>query len=973
MDVVDRLNSALSDRYRVEREIGSGGMATVYLSEDLKHRRKVAIKVLNPDLAEALGADRFLREIEIAAALRHPHVMPLYDSGQDGGFLYYVMPYEEGQSLRERLVKEGELPIQDAVKLLRDVADALAHAHEQGVVHRDIKPDNVLLSGRHALVTDFGVAKAVSEATGRHQLTTMGVALGTPAYMSPEQASGDANIDHRADIYAFGALAYELLTGRPPFSGSSPQAVLAAHVTENPEPVTENRASVPPALEALVMRCLEKKPADRWQSAEELLPHLEAMATPSGGMQPTMVVVQKAAGPRWTTPVLGALAVVLLGAVAVLWPRGEASSVIPSATKIAILPLAPTSEDSALTRLGRDLVVLLSANLDGVGDITAVDPSVILVRSDDQGRPFTVEEGIQLAGTFGAGSILHGNLVRVGGDVRMDAQLIRAEDRETVGRVTAAVAGEDLGALADSTTWALLDEVWTGSETPVPFLAAGMTTSFEALRAFMEGEEAHRGGLYPRAWEAYERAFTADSTFWLAYWRYSRARGWMGQSTPDWMTTAYLDHLAAFPKLDRELIEAMRTRPFSANTAARRRFAERNPDYYPGWWRYGDRIFHTSVRYGDPLSEVIRAFERVAELNPRMVSAWEHLLWCYYFEGDVEAMERSMAALFEALMDHRWGDADHSETVETVVEVLTGMQPVMASMPRLFSLIGGFFGVGAVPVEVNREMARRSGPDLTGLYLRGEGASWAARGAWDSAQVAFDRFAELDGTPQGALARYGVGVVGASYGAVDPETARERRPTVGDGGLLVDQQTTLFWLDGVLGFAAGDPGAVSQSLTRLKAMDTTRTEAAERSLEALGFELQGRRTEALDGLVGLHEAMIDSLVGYEFPYLNGVHRPLMGRWLREEGEPHRAARWLHWAWAVSMDYDRLETQAWGIAPTLIELARVEEARGRTVEALKYYLDFLRRYDMPVEAHLHLVEDAQVAVERLGRDGEGGGT
>ena len=217
-DNFDRLKAALADRYAIEREVGTGGMATVYLAEDLKLHRKVALKVLKPDLAAALGPDRFLQEIEIAAQLHHPHILPLHDSGDADGFLYYVMPYEEGQSLRERLAKEGELPIAEAVRILRDVVDALTHAHKHNIVHRDIKPDNVMLSDRHAFVTDFGVAKAVSEATGRQQLTTTGVALGTPAYMAPEQAAADPHIDHRADIYAVGVVAYELLTGRPPFT-----------------------------------------------------------------------------------------------------------------------------------------------------------------------------------------------------------------------------------------------------------------------------------------------------------------------------------------------------------------------------------------------------------------------------------------------------------------------------------------------------------------------------------------------------------------------------------------------------------------------------------------------------------------------------------------------------------------------------------------------------------------------------------
>jgi len=286
-DQLDRLTAALADRYRIEREIGSGGMATVYLAEDLKHHRQVAIKVLRPDLAATLGPERFLREIEVAANLTHPHILPLLDSGDADGSLYYVMPYIEGQSLRDKLAREGELPIGEAVRIIRDVVDALTEAHAHGVVHRDIKPENILLRGRHALVTDFGVAKAVSEATGREKLTTAGIALGTPAYMAPEQAAADPHLDHRVDIYAVGAVAYELLTGRPVFMGTTPQMILSAHVTEAPQPVTKHRDTVPAALEQLVLRCLEKKPADRFQSAEELLPQLEALATPSGGMTPT--------------------------------------------------------------------------------------------------------------------------------------------------------------------------------------------------------------------------------------------------------------------------------------------------------------------------------------------------------------------------------------------------------------------------------------------------------------------------------------------------------------------------------------------------------------------------------------------------------------------------------------------------------------------------------------------------------------
>ena len=288
----------VADRYRITREIGRGGMATVYLAHDLKHSRDVALKVVRPELVATVGSGRFLREIEIAAQLRHPHIVPLYDSGRvpvdaNAGdehsrdeTLYYVMPYEAGPSLRERLRREGRLSVDDTLVILRDVCDALAYAHQRGIVHRDIKPDNVLLSGRHALVADFGVARAATEATGIGPSTGAGVMLGTPAYMAPEQVAADTRVDHRADIYAVGVLAYELLTGRTPFGADSPQDILAAHLTQPPEPITTRRPDLPLTVADLVMKCLEKNPAHRYQSADEMLEQLHSLAIATTPTEP---------------------------------------------------------------------------------------------------------------------------------------------------------------------------------------------------------------------------------------------------------------------------------------------------------------------------------------------------------------------------------------------------------------------------------------------------------------------------------------------------------------------------------------------------------------------------------------------------------------------------------------------------------------------------------------------------------------
>ncbi len=257
-DQLERLKAALAGKFEIEREIGQGGMAVVYLAHDLRHNRKVAVKVLRPELAAVVGGDRFLNEIQVTANLQHPHILPLFESGEADGFVYYVMPFVEGESLGDRLHREGPLPTGDVARLLSQVADALSYAHTHGVLHRDIKPDNVMVSGRHAMVMDFGVARAVTEATDQAGLTTAGMAIGTPAYMAPEQAAADPEIDHRADIYALGILGYELLTGTTPFGDRAPHQILAAHMTEAPEAVTNRRSDVPAVLADVVMRSLER-------------------------------------------------------------------------------------------------------------------------------------------------------------------------------------------------------------------------------------------------------------------------------------------------------------------------------------------------------------------------------------------------------------------------------------------------------------------------------------------------------------------------------------------------------------------------------------------------------------------------------------------------------------------------------------------------------------------------------------------
>ncbi len=303
------LAAALADRYRVDRELGAGGMATVYLAQDLKHDRKVAIKVLRPELAAVIGAERFLREIKTIATLQHPHILGLIDSGEVSGTAYYVMPFVEGESLRDRLNREKQLAINDAVRLATEVAAALDYAHRHGVIHRDIKPENILLHDGSALVADFGIALAVSSAGGGKRMTETGMSLGTPHYMSPEQAMGDREITARVDIYALGCVTYEMLIGDPPFTGSTAQAIVAKVMTAEPVGLIEQRRSVPPPVEDAVLTALQKLPADRFASAAEFA---AALVTPGTATRRITTVGGRRPAPRR----LAWLPLALVGAVA---------------------------------------------------------------------------------------------------------------------------------------------------------------------------------------------------------------------------------------------------------------------------------------------------------------------------------------------------------------------------------------------------------------------------------------------------------------------------------------------------------------------------------------------------------------------------------------------------------------------------------------------------------------------------------
>jgi tetratricopeptide (TPR) repeat protein len=514
---LDQLRAALTGRYDVKRQVGAGGMATVYLAEDLKHRRQVALKVLKPELAAVLGPERFRREIEIAAQLQHPHILPLHDSGEVGGLLYYVMPYVEGDSLRDRLRREGRLSPTEVAHILHDVADALAHAHARDVVHRDIKPDNVMMSGRHALVTDFGVAKAVSQAKSTSPLTSAGISLGTPTYMAPEQIAADPLVDHRADLYALGVMAYEMLAGKPPFADETPQALLAAHLTEDPTPIGEICPDVPDALADTVMRCLEKQPALRWQRADDIVHALEPFATPTAGAALRAAV--RPARRRRLRPLVGGLAVALIVMLAWLgwraWPAGSGEPRV-----LAVVPLTAIGDDAETRAFGDGLMEMLASRLT---ELTRdADPPVWVIPPNEI-RELAIGSAAKARAQLNATHAITGSLQRTGTVLRLTLNLVDAISLRQLRSSVIEAPITDVAAWQGRTVAQTLDMI--GLTAPTPQFDAptrGGTRDARAYQLYVQG----RGVLQrsdrtsadlATAIEWFTAALAADSTFALAY------------------------------------------------------------------------------------------------------------------------------------------------------------------------------------------------------------------------------------------------------------------------------------------------------------------------------------------------------------------------------------------------------------------------------------------------------------------------
>ena len=428
MELLEQLTAVLGDRYRVERELGHGGMAVVFLAEDLKHHRRVAIKLLKPELSAVLGGERFLREIDIAATLQHPHILPLFDSGQAAGLLYYVMPFVEGESLRQRLEREQQLPIDSALRITREVGSALQYAHEQGVIHRDIKPENIMLCAGQAVVADFGIARAL-HAAGTEQLTQSGMVVGTPQYMSPEQAVGEM-VDGRSDQYSLACALYEMLIGEPPFTGPSSQAVIARHSLDPVPSLRVVRQTVPQAVEGAIRQAMAKLPVDRFPSMQRFL---DALESPEGASlrATTPVPLRSRSGPRAGRRVAAALGAGLAVVAATWWlgaKRAENRASLASSliTAVAVLPFQDLASSPDSTYLADGMTEGLVADLAQIGSLKVIS------RSSGAVAQGTARSLAQLATDLGVEAVVKGSIRRAGDTVRVSLGLLHAPDSAVI-------------------------------------------------------------------------------------------------------------------------------------------------------------------------------------------------------------------------------------------------------------------------------------------------------------------------------------------------------------------------------------------------------------------------------------------------------------------------------------------------------------------------------------------------------------
>jgi tetratricopeptide (TPR) repeat protein len=641
-DELTRLRAALAERYEIGRELGRGGMSWVYLARDLRHQRDVAVKILRPDLAFSLGTDRFLREIRIEATLQHPHILPLHDSGIGNGLLYYVMPFVPGETLRGRLAREKQLPVGDALRIAREVADALGYAHSHNVVHRDIKPGNILLSAGHAVVADFGIARAITAATG-DQVTEAGIALGTPEYMSPEQATGEIGVDGRTDLYALGCVLYEMLTGEPPFRGRTVQATLARHLHDPPPPLRVIRPQVPPAVEQAVMTALAKIPADRFATADDFV---RALEDDGGRPRPTWPRTR----PAWRKA-LPALVVLAILAGLGVWRLGTDRWPSLDPNRVMVFPLHEAGAPSAVEGSGEAVATYIGYGLEGAAPLRWLEAQDF-VSEGEAASALTVPAARRISRAQGAGYYIDGTVLTGPDSVTVVLRLHDVAGDSVLRRSGASSRSADasppqLGLRAVGELLpAILEPGRKVDLTPL------LERSPRAIAHFLQGERAYRAMRFTAALELYQRALEEDSALAIAALKGAASANWLEAPGED----ARLVALALARERDlppRQALFARGLRDYvdgKADSAVSylSRAAAGDSTWSEAWMVLGEVYYHLVPRRAaiDSLAE--SAFARAHGADSSFTPPIYHLAEIALRRGDASAAGRLLARLQRA-------------------------------------------------------------------------------------------------------------------------------------------------------------------------------------------------------------------------------------------------------------------------------------------------------------------------------------
>jgi len=859
-ELLSRVQAAVGNGYRVERELGGGGMSRVFVATETALGRSVVIKLLAPELTNELLAERFRREFQVTAVLgQHPHILPVLSTGTNDGLLYFITPFIEGETLRHRLRREGRLPVDDVVRILAELGSALAFAHERGIVHRDVKPENVLLSNGHAILADFGISAVLMRPNtpvpdgGDTRLTEHGMAVGTPGYMSPEQAAGESAIDGRSDLYSLGVIGYEMLTGSPPFTGSSPMEVMSAHLNSAPRPVESLRHDTPRPLASALRRILAKRPEDRFQTADAFITSLGSAWSGRGAAyrSPTR---------RW--PWIAAAALLLAIAGYARLAQRDAGSSNPDL--VAVAPFEVVGPELGVWREG--FVDLISNNLDGAGPLRSVPPTVVLRRAPSR---MDRDGARELAARTGAGITIFGNLVASGRDsVRASATIV-----ETATGVATDVQLRDdvshIDRLADSLSVAILRELGRTRAIGATRLASLGSSSLPALKAYLQGEQFYRRSDWDSAAAHYQRAIALDSTFAPALRHLSNALSWRLTTDLELSHDGYTyalragalnrgltpreSLLVAADSMFAALQLAATAQKLRDNTQLVQRVTtllddgvRRFPDDPEMWFKFGDVQYHFT-RWLLPSRSSMRsardAFERAMSLDSAFAPAYIHQMELAAHDQDVDAMRTSAARylaldpndvhgrsvrLVQQLMDTTHattlsGDSVVASAGAEVLQAAYGMLgPLMDSAETQVAMSRALFEAaraGRAPAALSREarmayagalltrghVAQSLALSDTSQWIPLFEASFLRAAPTDSASRLFDRWLADSNSSQRIA-------IGSVYWSLSGDTARLRHAMqLASNGRLPNFPNRL--IPGLQAIARGDTAAAIGALT----------------------------------------------------------------------------------------------------------------------------------------------------------------